>query len=204
MSSKLLLMFNLELNSKQVNVHLGDYWPDDWQSQHNSWTTWTRRGGGESCVRTRRPSTRTSERPPHDPSSMCPGQTLVEENVIGDMAENSPAEESADPNGPLDSVEARLGQISATLDSLSTELAILRASRRRGSELLLEEVESPPLQLVLEPKTRKSGGDPSSSVFKKSSVVRLNVGGKVFHVSWQLLQQVCTFTVLLHICFVDE
>ena len=135
---------------------------------------------------------------------MCPGQTLLEENVIGDMAENSPAEESADPNGPLDSVEARLGQISATLDSLSTELAILRASRRRGSELLLEEVESPPLQLVLEPKTRKSGGDPSSSVFKKSSVVRLNVGGKVFHVSWQLLQQVCTFTVLLHICIVDE
>merc|ERR1712223_1584052 len=145
---------------------------------------------GESCVSARRPSTRTSERPPHDPSSMCPRQTLLEENVIGDMAENSPAEESADPNGPLNSVEARLGQISATLDSLSTELAILRASRRRGSELLLEEVESPPLQLVLETKTRKSGGDPSSSVFKKSSVVRLNVGGKVFHVSWQLLQQI--------------
>ena len=90
-------------------------------------------------------------------------------------------------NDPLNSVESRLGQISATLDSLSAELAILVASRK--GEMLLKEVDNPPVELVLEPKARKSVvGSPDG--FRKSSVVRLNVGGKIFHVSWDLLQQV--------------
>ena len=97
-------------------------------------------------------------------------------------------------NSHLSSVESRLGQISATLESLSTELAILIASRRGEGEMLLKEVESPPMELVLEPKSTKGGAVVESpGGFRKSSVVSLNVGGKVFHVSWNLLQQVFFF-----------
>jgi len=116
--------------------------------------------------------------------------------VSGNMDEGPEEQEDAlsivpnISNGPLNSVESRLGQISATLESLSTELAILSASRRGEGDLLLEEVESPPAQLILESNGTKGGVVESPGGFRKSSVVRLNVGGKVFHVSWDLLQQI--------------
>ena len=128
---------------------------------------------------------------------MCPRGRLTEVvGVSGNMDEGPEEQEDAlsivpnISNGPLNSVESRLGQISATLESLSTELAILSASRRGEGDLLLEEVESPPAQLILESNGTKGGVVESPGGFRKSSVVRLNVGGKVFHVSWDLLHQV--------------
>lgn len=211
MSAK--LVFNLNF-AQQVSEHLANDWPDDLlQSQHNfhpprlfpPWTTWeTRRCGAES-VRCWTPSPKLlrsllllpEEQPPHDPGSMCPRGRLTEVvGVSGNMDEGPEEQEDAlsivpnISNGPLNSVESRLGQISATLESLSTELAILSASRRGEGDLLLEEVESPPAQLILESNGTKGGVVESPGGFRKSSVVRLNVGGKVFHVSWDLLQQV--------------
>ena len=205
-------LFKLEFNFEQVSEHLPQYWLPDHllQSQHNfhpprlfpPWTTWTRRCGAES-VRFRTPSSTLlrplllfPEQPPHDPGSMCPRKRVTEVDLSSSMAESPQQEDALSTvsnlsNDPFNSVESRLGQISATLESLSTELAILVASRRGEGELLLKEVESPPMELVLEPKATKGGSVVESpGGFRKSSVVRLNVGGKVFHVSWELLQQV--------------
>ena len=181
------------------------------QSQRNSkqlfppWTTWeTRRGGADESVRCRTPSPtlllRSSlllllppkEQPPHDPDCiMCPRKRVKTE--VGSLSRSSMAESpqqeedtvSNMSNGAgLNSVESRLGQISATLESLSTELAILIASRRRGEEgdnMLLKEVESTPMEMVMESnKTTTKGGSSvveSAGGLRKSSVVRLNVGG---------------------------
>ena len=194
------------------------------QSQRNSrlfppWTTsWeTRRGGADESVRWRTPSPTLllrslilllpeEDQPPHEPACiMCP-RKRVKTDVVGlssRMADSPQQQEdetlsivSNMSNGPgLNSVESRLGQISATLESLSTELAILIASRRRGEgdNMLLKEVESPSMEMVMESNKTTKGGSSvveSAGGFRTSSAVRLNVGGKVFHVSWDLLQQV--------------
>ena len=203
MSAARIKLSKVELNFElQVSEHLPEYWLPDHllQSQHKvrlfpPWTTWTRRCGAESVKwRTPSPTLLRSllllpRQPPDDPgNSMCPRKRVTGLR----MAESGQEEDALSTvsnlsNDPLHSVESRLGQISATLDSLSAELAILVASRK--GEMLLKEVDSPPMELVLEPKARKSVvGSPGG--FRKSSVVRLNVGGKVFHVSWDLLQQV--------------
>ena len=220
MSAATIKLFKAELKFElQVSEHLPEYWLPDHllQSQHNfhpprlfpPWTTWTRRCGAES-VRCRTPSPtllRPSllilpEQPPHDPGSMCPRKRVREVCLSSSMAESPQQEDALSTvsnlsNGPFNSVESRLGQISATLESLSTELAILVASRRGEGELLLKEVERPAMELVLEPKTKNSVVG-STGGFRKSSVVRLNVGGKVFHVSWDLLQQVLMFILSQH------
>ena len=93
-------------------------------------------------------------------------------------------------NGPsLDSVQSRLRQISVTLESLSTELAILT---RGEDEMLL--VAGSVAMLELKPKAAKWGDvEAQSGGLRRSAEVSLNVGGKMFHVSWDLLQQVHLF-----------
>ena len=100
-------------------------------------------------------------------------------------------------NGPsLDSVQSRLRQISVTLESLSTELAILTSSSKRGEDQMLLVAGS--IAMVegseLKPKAAKWGDvEAQSGGLRRSAEVSLNVGGKLFHVSWDLLQQVHLF-----------
>ena len=76
-------------------------------------------------------------------------------------------------------LELRMGRIAAALGSLSAELAALQ-----GRELEVEEVEGG------EEREVEVGEEADTPGFRQGSSVRLNVGGKVFHVSWTLLLQV--------------
>ena len=98
-------------------------------------------------------------------------------------------------NGPsLDSVQSRLQQISVTLESLSTELAILTSSSKRGEDEMLLVAGSIVEGSELKPKAAKWGDvEAQSGGLRRSAEVSLNVGGKMFHVSWDLLQQVHLF-----------
>ena len=116
-------------------------------------------------------------------------------NMDGDQEEEEALSTfSNTSNGPsLDSVQSRLQQISVTLESLSTELAILTSSSKRGEDQMLL-VAGSNAMLELKSKAAKWGDvDEESGGLRRSAEVSLNVGGKMFHVSWDLLQQVHLF-----------
>ena len=96
---------------------------------------------------------------------------------------------------PQASVDDRITEILVTLNSLSAELAnISRARQQESSERLAVESAS----TTIPKETRNENGGESvmteEAAFQQwrssCTTVKLNVGGKVFHVSWSLMLQV--------------
>ena len=89
---------------------------------------------------------------------------------------------------PQASVDDRITEILATLNSLSAELAnISRARQQESSErLAVESVSNIP-----------NNEETEEAAFQRwrssCTTVKLNVGGKVFHVSWSLMLQVGSY-----------
>jgi len=98
-------------------------------------------------------------------------------------------------DAPQASVDDRISEILVTLNSLSAELAnISRARQHESSERLAGETTS-----TIPRETRSENGDGESVMTEEAAfqhwrssctTVKLNVGGKVFHVSWSLMLQV--------------
>lgn len=82
-------------------------------------------------------------------------------------------------------LDLRVARIAAALGILSAELAALQ-----GRELEVEEVEGGEELEGGEEMEVAMGEEAESQGFRQCSSVRLNVGGKLFHVSWGLLLQV--------------
>ena len=102
---------------------------------------------------------------------------------------------SAGGGAPQASVDDRITEILVTLNSLSAELAnISRARQQESSERLAVESAS----TTIPKETRNENGGESvmteEAAFQQwrssCTTVKLNVGGKVFHVSWSLMLQV--------------
>ena len=96
---------------------------------------------------------------------------------------------------PQASVDDRITEILVTLNSLSAELAnISRARQQESSERLAVESASTTI-----PKETRNGNGGESVMTEEAAfqrwrssctTVKLNVGGKVFHVEWSLMLQV--------------
>ena len=94
-------------------------------------------------------------------------------------------------------VNAKLNEILNSLNCLKQELSSLARSSRAGSSIEKEEEEGTPSPPQLSPQAPQPGELPPSPTPAVSfiqqratcSKVRLNVGGKVVHVSWNLMLQ---------------
>ena len=117
---------------------------------------------------------------------MCPSGNSHGVTSLGPAMDTASQSSLADTASLHSTVDDRISDILATLGSLSAELTSIASSRRLQAEVAVEEVREVPE--VEEP--LREGGEGSFQNQRAEGRVRLNVGGKVFLTSWDLLLQV--------------
>ena len=100
------------------------------------------------------------------------------------------------------SVEERISEILATLDSLSAELTVVTNNGPRPhSEVIVEDLRAIGTEPRVSGRTIEEPPDITYQHHRSSTTrVKLNVGGKIFHVSWALMLQVQNY---LHVIELD-
>ena len=139
---------------------------------------------------------------------MAPQQTPLQQVEPGSPApqpeeevmQQNRTEERGGRAGGSPALEERISEIISTLNSLTAELSEISRARHSASEVVTESsggarrVETAAAGVEGAAGAGGAGGSGEPASFSRhratSTAVRLNVGGKVFHASWQLLLQV--------------